>query len=457
METQMKVAPFEAEVSLLLQFARERGLEHVEVYARRDEALTLRANQGSLESFQRSHSMGIGIRVVDGESVGYAYSENLSAEALRRALGEAAGNAELVEGEPGAGLPLDVPDATAMDGLYNTQLDAVKLEDKIRHVLKSEETARTCDARVKAVPGCVYSDATSLVRVANSQGLDRYYQTNQSYSVVFPLVSFEGENRTGIDLRISRDFFQLDPEAIARAAVGHAVKRLGARPVKSGTYPVVFTHRAMGDLLSAFSDVFSAKAALEHKSLLAGKLGAQVASPLVSFIDDALMLDGFASRPFDDEGVPSRRVAMVEAGVFKTFLHNTQTARRMQAVSTGHAARGSYKGTVGVSPSNFYLQPGTATHQALVAGDGPVVMIDDLQGLHAGTNTISGDFSIQAQGWLYEKGEEVHAVSNITVAGNFLAMLAGVEAVGADLHFYPHGAYIGAPSVRIAALAIAGD
>ena len=457
METQTLVTPFEAEVALLLRLAQDQGLADVEVYARRDEALTLRANQGALESFQRSHSMGIGLRVVAGDRVGYAYSENLSPEALQRALREAAGNAEIVEGEAGVGLLDAVPDAPALSGLYNPQLETVPLEDKIRHVLKAEETARSCDARVKAVPGCVYSDSTSTVRVASTRGVDRHYQSNQTYSVVFPLVSAEGENRTGIELRIARDFTQLDPEAIARAAVAHAVKRLGARAVKSGTYPVVFTHRAMGDLLSAFSDVFSAKAALEHKSLLAGKLGQQVASPLVTMVDDALMADGFASRPFDDEGVPSQVVRMIEAGVFKTFLHNSQTARQMQAASTGHATRGGYKGTVGIAPSNFYLQPGTASHADLVAGDGPVVMIDDLQGLHAGTNAISGDFSIQAQGWLFEGGVERHAVSNITVAGNFLTMLAGVEAVGSDLHFHPHGAYIGAPSVRIASLAIAGD
>jgi PmbA protein len=128
----------------------------------------------------------------------------------------------------------------------------------------------------------------------------------------------------------------------------------------------------------------------------------------------------------------------------------------MGVASTGHACRGGYKGTLGVAPTNMYLEPGDQPFEALVAGPGPVVVIDDLQGLHAGTNAISGDFSLQCQGWLYVDGVEQHAVSNVTVAGNFVEMLAGVEALGNDLEFHVFAGNMGAPSVRIAGLAIAG-
>lgn len=448
-------APFDAEFRHLFGLAADRGLAHVELYARRDEALTLRANQGVLEAFQRSHSVGIGVRVLAGERVGYAYSENLTPEALARTLSEAAENATIVAEEPGAGLIAEAAPAPALEALYNPALAEVPLEAKVAGVLSSEATARACDARVKAVPGCVYSDATSVVRVASTRGLDRHHRSNQAYAVVFPLVSQNGENRTGIHMELVRDFAAIDFERVAREAVGHACRRLGAQSLASGTYPVVFTPLAVTELFSAFSDVFSAKAAQEGKSLLAGKLGEAVASPLVNVVDDALLPDGFASRPFDDEGTTSRRCALIEQGVFRTFLHNAQTARQAGTASTGHAARGGYKGTLGVAPTNLFVQPGT-TPASTLTGGARVVVIDDLQGVHAGTNAISGDFSLQCQGWLWEDGVEQHAVANITVAGNFLAMLAGVEAVGDDLEFHPHGAYIGSPSLRVAGLAIAG-
>lgn len=450
------LAPFDEEVHALLAQARARGLTDVEVFARSDEALTLRANQGALEAFQRSHSVGIGVRVVQGDRVGYAYSENLTPEALQRMLTEAAENAAIVAGEPGVGLIDTVGEAFSLEEHYNPALEDVPLEAKVAGILRAETTARTCDTRVKAVPGCVYSDSTSIVRIASTHGIDRHHRANQAYAVVFPLVSQDGENRTGIHMQLVRDFAAIDFEHVAREAVGHACRRLGAKSLASGTYPVVFTPQAVGELLSAFSDVFSAKAAQEGKSLLAGKLGEAVASELVTIIDDPLLAEGFASRPFDDEGTTTRTCGLIEAGVFKTFLHNAQTARQMGVTSTGHAARGGYKGTLGVAPTNLYVKPGTTPAASLTAGAGSVVVIDDLQGVHAGTNAISGDFSLQCQGWLWVDGVEQHAVANITVAGNFLTMLAGVDAVGDDLEFHPHGAYIGAPSVRVAGLAIAG-
>lgn len=449
-------APFDAEIGTVLGLARERGLADVEVYARRDVALTLRAHNGELETFQRSDSVGLGVRVLLGERVGYAYTENLAPAALARVLNEAAGNAELVEGQPGAGLAEAAGEPPRVESIYNPALEGVALDDKIARVLELERLTRTADPRVKAVPGCSYSDAASVTRVASSRGLDRHYRSNVAYALVYPLVTEDGENKTYYDIKLARDFAALDVKALSDHAVQGALRRLGAKEIKSGTYPVVFTPRAMADLLSAFSDVFSAKAALEGKSLLAEKVGQAVASAKLTVLDDPLLADGLATRPFDDEGVPSRALALIEDGVFKTFLHNTQTAKRMGQATTGHAARGGYKGTLGVAPSNLFVKPGATDAQGLVAGDGPVVVIDDLQGLHAGTNAISGDFSLQAQGWLYEGGEERHPVHNFTVAGNFLALLAGIEAVGDDLRFFPHGAYIGAPSVRVAALAIAG-
>lgn len=449
-------APFDAEIGTLLKLAKDQGLPDVEIYARRDVALTLRAHKGELESFQRSDSVGVGVRVLAGERVGYAYTENLSEAALARVLSEAAGNAEIVEAQPGAGLVDQPGEAPTLAGLFNPGLEEVPLDAKIARVLDLERLTREGDPRVKSVPGCSYSDSESFTRVASSRGLDRHYRTNLTYAFAYPIVSEAGENKTCFEIALSRDFAAIDVADLSARVIRSATRRLGARDIKTGSYPVVFTPRAMGELLNAFSDVFSAKAALEGKSLLADKLGQAVASEKLTIIDDALHATGFGARPFDDEGLASRTVELIAGGVFKTFLHNAQTANRMGAEPTGHGTRGGYKGVVGIAPSNLFVKPGGAHDAALVAGTGGVVVIDDLQGLHAGTNAISGDFSLQAQGMIYEDGVEQHPVHNFTVAGNFLAMLQAVEAVGDDLRFFPHGAYIGSPSVRIASLSIAG-
>lgn len=447
---------FDHEIKTVLDLAKQKGLTDVEVFAKRDVGLQLKAQKGELESFQRSDSVGVGVRVLLGERVGYAYTENLSREALERALAEAASNAEIVEPEPGAALAVEEPLTAELPSLFNPALDSVPLAEKIALAKKLEEVAYATDKRIRTVPYSSYSDSTSVVRIANSRGVDRTYRTNAAFAFSYPIATEGEENKVAFEAVPVRDFKAIDPEAVAGTAARHAVKRLGSKQMASGHIPVVFSPEAMAELLSTFSVVFSAKSAQEGKSLLAGQEGQAVASPLFRLVDDPLLETGFATRPFDDEGVPSRPLTLIEGGVFRSFLHNTQTANRSGTASTGHAARGSYKGTLGVAPSNFYVQAGTTPFEQLVAGPGAVLVIDDLQGLHAGTSTISGDFSLQAQGFLYQDGAFQHPVHNFTVAGNFFTMLKDIVAMGDDLRFFPQGAFIGSPSVKVKEMAIAG-
>lgn len=447
---------FETEIKTVLDLAKAKGLTDVEVYARRDVGLQLKAQKGELESFQRSDSVGVGVRVLLGERVGYAYTENLDKASLARVLDEAAGNAEIVEPEPGAALAAEQPLDGAVPVLYNPKLDEVPLAEKIALAKKLEETAYATDKRVRTVPYSSYSDSTSFVRIANSKGVDRSYRTNAAFAFSYPIATEGTENKVAFESQATRDFATLDVNRVAGVAARHAVSRLGSKQMHSGHFPVVFSPQAMAELLSVYSTMFSAKSAQEGKSLLAGKEGQAIATPLFRLVDDPLLAEGFSTRPFDDEGVPSRSLVLVEDGVFKSFLHNTQTANQAGVASTGHAARGSYKGTLAVAPSNFFVAKGDKRFEQLVAGPGPVLVIDDLQGLHAGTNTISGDFSLQAQGFLYQDGQLVSPVHNFTVAGNFLTLLQDIEALGDDLRFFPQGAYIGSPSVKVKDLAIAG-
>jgi PmbA protein len=450
-------AIFDTEIKTILGLAQKQGLSDVEVFAKRSSGLTLKVSKGQIENFQLSDSVGLGVRVLLGERAGYSYTENLGSDALLRALSEAESNARLVEPKPGTVLAGEAPLPEHVPSLYNKDLENIPLAKKIELAKALEADALAADPRIKVVPGCVYSEGRSALRIANSRGLDRHYETNLTTAAVFPLASENGENKTYTEILVGRDFYAIDAKELATKAALGAVGRLGAKELPSGHYPVVFSPKAMVELLSAFAGLFSAKAALEGKSLLEGKEGALIASPLFTLMDDPLLVGGLESRPFDDEGVSSRPLAVVEKGVFTSFLHNSQTARCMGRASTGHAARGSYKGVVGVAPSNFFIQAGEASSKNVLSGENPVVLIDDLQGLHAGTNPISGDFSLAAQGVLYEGGLAQHPVHNFTVSGNFLTLLTGISAVGDDLRFYPQGAFIGSPSVRVEGLAIAGS
>ena len=189
-------------------------------------------------------------------------------------------------------------------------------------------------------------------------------------------------------------------------------------------------------------------------SLLAGKEGEKIAADCVTLMDDPHMPGGLASSPFDAEGVATKVKAVIENGKLTTLLHNLKTARKAGVRSTGNANKGGYAAPIGVSPSNFYFKPGNKTLAELMQDMGDGLVITEVSGLHAGANPVSGDFSLLAKGYIVEKGQKGRAVEQITVAGNFYALLKNIRAFGSDLEFV--GSPVGSPSVDVGEMNIAG-
>jgi PmbA protein len=212
----------------------------------------------------------------------------------------------------------------------------------------------------------------------------------------------------------------------------------------------------MCDLLSAFSGMFSADAAQKGLSLLAGKEGETVASEIVTLWDDPF--DPVAPRAFDGEGTPCIKKAVIERGVLNTLLHNLKTAKKAGKESTGNASRRSAASSVDIAPTVFRVETGRHSYDELLKELGTGLVISELEGLHAGVDAVSGDFSLKAAGLLVENGAVVRPVSNITVAGNFVSLMKDVIAVGSDLRFgMPQGGYFGSPSILISGLTVAGN
>jgi PmbA protein len=328
------------------------------------------------------------------------------------------------------------------------------VDRKVNAAIQLEQAARGADPRVKSVPYMAYQDGESEVMVANTAGLDRQYKSNYAFQYLAPLVAEGEQNKMQFGFDFSREFEQLDPTRTALEAVRKSVAMLGASQPKSGKYPVVIENECMGVLLSTFEDMFSAKMVQEGKSPIKGKLGETLASSLVTIVDDPTYHNGRGSRPFDSEGFPSKPLLLLERGVLKTYLHNTETAAKEGVESTGHASRWGYRGIVGIGTSNFYLESGQDSKEALVSSIKEGVLLTDLHGTHAGANMITGEFSLQADGFWIDNGQVARPLENFTVAGNFLEVLRDIEAVGNDFKFGLSDA--GAPSVRVRELNIGG-
>jgi PmbA protein len=442
----------------LLELAEAQGIE-LEVVSSRQTGLGIKAFGGGVDEFKYSTQMGLGLRVLVAGAWGHAFTERLDPPALRWALATAIEHAELVAPAPHAALAA-WPEPPVVADIYGEGLSGVTMADKVAGALTLEQVAKAADPRVASVPYAFYQDGEGEFGVANSAGLARSYRSNYAAQMVAPLVMQPNkaggvEHKMKFEVDFSREFSLLDPTRTALVAVEGALALLGAEAAPSGHYPTVIEHRCMASLLLAFASLWSGQEVEEGKSLLAERLGSGIASPLVTLVDDATLAAGRASRPFDSEGYPSARLLLVEAGVLTAFMHSSASAARAGVTPTGHAARASYKDVVGIAPSNFYLEPGPHSREALLAPIEAGLYLTALQGMHAGVNPITGDFSLQAEGFWIEHGQITHPLAVFTVAGNFLGLLGDIEAVGND----PETSFFGAtssPSVRVKSLSVGG-
>lgn len=437
---------------------RKAGLEDMEVYVSRSKDFSVRVYQKEVDDYTVSVEQGVGFRARYGGKVGYAYVEAVEKDSIQLLVDGAKANAQIIDSTDEIVFfegSSEYPRVSA----YSEELEKVSAEEKIQFAKALETEAFAADPRVAMVNWSTAGYGETEVYIANTKGLEQSSSRNGAFSYVAAVVK-EGETvKTGGRFLFDNDWPKFDAKQQAREAVLEGVSLLSARTVKSGEYRVVLRYDVVRDLLSTFSSVFSAEAVQKGLSLLGGKLGEQIASSKLTLIDDPLLPNGGASAPFDGEGVATRTKEVIAQGQLITFLHNLKTAKKDGVESTGNAFRASFKSPVGISPSNFYIKPGEKNFDELVKELGNGLIIIDVQGTHSGANAVSGDFSLGAYGYLVENGKVARAVDQITIAGNFFTLLESVEEIGADLEFgIPgHGGNVGAPSLIIEKLAVAGN
>ena len=232
----------------------------------------------------------------------------------------------------------------------------------------------------------------------------------------------------------------------------------GAESIESGKYKVVFRNTCFASLLEAFTGVFSAENVQKNMSKLKGKLNQKVACDKFTLIDDPHYKKGLSTKAFDSEGVSTYKKNVIENGILKTYLYNLTTAKKDNVHSTGNGNRASFKSPVGIAPSNMYIEPGDVSFDEMIKDIKKGIVIKDLQGLHSGLNTISGDFSLPCTGYMIEEGKVTGPLDQMVVSGNYFDIINNIEMVSDDFKFkIPVGlGYIGYPSVLLNDISIAG-
>ena len=441
---------FEQFQEAVVRQARSAGLTEYELYYMENDSSSLSAMEGDICESSSDVTAGCCFRCRVNQRMGSCSTELFTPEEAERIVSRAARNALVME--KSAEIPL-----FAGSGEYKTVPAAPREEiDSRALALELYERTVAADERVQSSSQSFADHSRCRIRLVNSAGLDLSSEADR-LMVYQSAVVRSGEEQFDGSAFVCLPQGQPDAAAIAAEAVEKALDKIGGKSVPSGKYVLVFDREAFGDLLSAFASVFSAKNAQQGLSLLAGKEGQVIASECVTITDDPFC-PGF-EMPFDGEGVAARAKTVIEKGVFKTLLHNRETAAKAGRETTGNASRAAYDAGVDVAPFSFYLQGGEFTREELLRQAGSGLLITELAGLHAGLNPVTGDFSLMAAGYRIEDGKRGDYVTGITVSGNFFQLLREIRAVGNDLRFgMPYGfTRVGSPSVLTNEMAVAGE
>jgi PmbA protein len=422
--------------------ARAEAGEQVEAYVLRSRETDVKVFDGEVESLAVAEVDGVGVRVIADHRQGYAFAGSLDPDVVAETVVEARDNASFGTPDEHLGLPLpgDV-DATAAPtlDLWRAELLDVPAADKVALALEVEAATREADPRVRGVESASYGDGAVEVAVASSLGVEATTRRTVCSVAAFAMAGEGEETQTGYGFSAGRAFADLDVARAATDAADRSTRLLGARQPAGRRIPVVLDPLVTRSLLALLGAALSGEAVLKGRSLFVGREGEEVAAASVTIVDDPTIADAFGAATHDGEGVPTRRVELVAGGRLTGFLQNVYTARRSGTSTTGSAVRG-FKSTPAVGARALHLAPGAKPPDAILAAVPEALYVQSVSGLHSGTDPVSGDFSVGAEGLMVRGGAFAEPVREITIASTLQRMLLDVAEVGSDLTWLPGGA-----------------
>ena len=410
--------------------------DETEAYLVESAATSITVRKQEVKEVLKRVTEGVGFRTIWNHQPGYASITHPSPEELRKTLHDASQLAREASPDEGNCLPSPepLPDVTVFD---SRQL-AVQLSTKIELARSVEKAARSFDKRITNFRDTVYFDSIGTVRVANTLGLDVSYEYSFASLSTTPVAEDGDSTEIAYETEFAHFSGDLNPQDIGKRAAQKAIARLHPTTFSTAQVDIALAPSVTASLLQAIAPIFSAENVLKHKSLFGERLGDQVASPQVTLIDDGTRREGGRTSPLDDEGCPSRRTRLIEAGKLLAFLQDTKSGAKLRQESTGNAFRHSFSSPPSIAPSNLFFEPTGESPETLFQRVAKGLYITDVMGLHT-LDTLSGTFSLGARGHILEGGEEKEAVHEIALAGDIAQLFSSIELIANDLRFFAGG------------------
>ena len=440
----------------VVERALARGIDVAEAVARAGSELSTKVRMGEPELVEEAGHRGIGLRVIKEQRVALISTSDLTEAGLKRFIDDAVELVEVSQRDPFAG-PADpalvAETEPVADDLFDPAVGGITADTALDWAIRGERAALDADARITNSDGSTFSRVSGAFAMVLSGGFSGGYTTSYASLVVTPVTEdTDNKKRRGFHWTARRHLADLDAaEAVGAEAARRTLRKLGARKVPSCEAAVIFDSDAARSILGMLGGCIMGSSIWRKRSYLGERIDTPIASDLITIIDDPFLARAPGSRPFDGEGLPSRRNLVVENGVLKTFLCDSYSARKLERASTASASRGG-GGGVGPSTSNFVLQPGTTSHEDIIKSTKRGLLVTEMMGF--GFNPVTGDFSRGASGFWVENGAIVHPVSEVTISLNVDALWKGIDVVGSNLDMRTSTA---SPTFRVASMVIGGS
>jgi PmbA protein len=437
-----------------VELAKKHGADDAEIIVRDGAELTAKVRLGEPELVQEAGSRALGLRVFKDSRAAVTYTSDMRDAPLEALVAETVTLAELSEPDELNYLPAMESLAGQMPelDLHDESCLSVDAAQALAWARSGEKAALDYDKRVTNSEGATWSRTVGAVAFANSAGFVAGYPGTYSSFYVEPICDDEDDKkRNGYWWTAGRFLNMLqDPEAVGEEAARRTVATLGSKKVDTCEVPVVFDPEVGRSLVGMIFSVTNGSAMYRKSTYMLGREGTRVASDLITLVDDPHILRGPGSKPFDGDGLATRKNVVIDAGVLSTVLCDVYSARKLGRESTGSAGR-SVGGSPAPTTSNLIMLAGDVSPGEIIARTAHGLYVTSMMGF--GFNPVTGDFSRGAAGFWIEKGELTFPVSEVTVSANFDTLLQSIDMVGNDLELRTSTA---CPTFRVSKMTLAG-
>ncbi|MEM8924453.1 MAG: TldD/PmbA family protein [Actinomycetota bacterium] len=433
--------------------AQAKPGEEIEVACAEGRSRSIRVYDGAVESLTTADNTGIGVRVLVEGREGFASAGSLEPDVVAEALADARDNARFAEADPHVGIARPDGVAAVDIDLWRDGVLTTSSQDKIDLALELERRTRAADPRVTGVRVAAYSDSEGRFALAATSGIEATNASTSASLMVQPLAVDGDRTQTGFAWDGAREPSELDLDTVVERAVEHTVGSIGAVKPASTTVDLVLDPHLSATVLGLVAGTLTGDRVIKGRSPFVDRVGEQVASSLLSFVDDPTDPESLGADSYDGEGLACRRVPLVVDGELQGFLHDSYTGRRSGQGSTGSAVRGT-RGLPSPGVQALSVAPGEGSLDELIGQCELGLLVYSLAGLHSGVNPVSGDFSVGVEGRMIRNGELAEPVSECTVGSTLQRLLLDVSKVGGDLTHLPSG--VSTPSLVVGGVTLSG-